>query len=225
MPNDAPTASGAEYSIDEDQVVEGTLSASDPDGDALTYVITKDGTLGTVSLVDLTQGTFKYRPHANESGTDTFTFLVNDGNADSSEATVTISIASIEDAPEARSVEFRIDAGATLEATLPGFDGDGDPLTYDIISAPAAGSLSLTDSTTGAFVYDSVGAEGAQTITYSVSDGKATSDPGTVTIRINRSFNTAPVAGECRITLDEDTSAQFSLTATDAEEAMTYDSS
>lgn len=217
VPNDAPTANGAEYSIDEDQVVEESLSASDPDGDALTYVITKDGTLGTVSLVDLTQGTFKYRPHANESGTDTFTFLVNDGNADSSEATVTISIAPIEDAPEARSVEFRIDAGATLEATLPGFDGDGDPLTYDIISAPSQGSLSLTDSTTGAFVYDSVGAEGVQTITYSVSDGKVISDPGTVTISINRSFNTAPVAGECRITLDEDTSTQFSLIAADAE--------
>jgi hypothetical protein len=215
--NDAPTAEDATYAINEDDMLEGTLEASDPNTDALTFVLTQDGSLGTVSLVDLSSGTFKYRPHANETGTDTFKFLVNDGNADSNEATITITIAAIEDVPEARDVEFRIDAGTTLEAALPGFDGDGDALTYVLESNPAAGTVTLNDSATGAFTYESGNAVGLQTFTYTVGDGKATSAPGTIVIDVKRGYNTAPVAGECRLVVDEDSTVSATLFATDAE--------
>ncbi len=217
VPNDAPEATGASYEIEEDETLTGTLQASDANGDLLTFAIVSDGELGTVTLVDLTTGEFRYRPYSNESGSDQFTFVVNDGNADSAEAVVSISISSKEDVPEARNARFTIDPGESLEGTLPGLDGDGDQLTYAILDAPSAGTLTLVDSSTGAFTFDSAGAIGKVSFTYSVSDGKATSDPGLIEIEINRGFNTAPVASQCFITVEEDSVAQYNLGATDAD--------
>ena len=217
VPNDAPEATGAAYDIDEDEALEGTLQASDANGDLLTFAIVSDGALGTVTLVDLTTGEFKYRPHSNESGTDQFTFVVNDGNADSLEVVVSITISSKEDVPEARNARFTIDPGESLEGTLPGFDGDGDVLTYAIVDLPSAGTLTLVDASTGAFTFDSAGAIGVISFTYSVTDDKATSEPGLVEIEINRGYNTAPVPGQCLIVVEEDDVAQYNLSATDSD--------
>jgi len=217
VPNDAPEAIGASYSIEEDETLEGTLQASDANGDLLTFAVVSDGERGTVTLVDLQTGEFRYRPHANESGTDQFTFLVNDGNEDSAETVISITISAKEDVPEARDARFTIDPGESIEGTLPGLDGDGDPLTYAILDAPSAGTLTLIDSSTGAFTFDSAGAIGKVSFTYSVSDGKATSDPGLIEIEINRGFNTAPVANQCLITVEEDGVAEYNLGATDAD--------
>jgi PKD repeat protein len=63
---------------------------SDPDGDPLTaHLVTGPGN-GTLMLNP--DGTFTYTPTAGFSGTDTFTYLVNDGSVDSNVATVTITV-------------------------------------------------------------------------------------------------------------------------------------
>ncbi|MDG1114008.1 MAG: Ig-like domain-containing protein, partial [Pseudomonadales bacterium] len=215
--NIQPTAEAASFEIREDEDLASTLVGSDADGDALTYSIVSDGTLGTVSLIDLTTGAFKYRPYANESGTDEFSFIVNDGNADSAVGVVSISITALEDVPQARDKTFEIDPSDVLSETLPGFDGDGDALTYALVSNPAQGALLLSSESGGAFTYDAAGASGAQSFTYTVTDGKATSDPGTITIVISRGFNTAPIARQCEITLQEDAAADYVLSADDAD--------
>ena len=103
VPNDAPEATGASYEIEEDETLTGTLQASDANGDLLTFAIVSDGELGTVTLVDLTTGEFRYRPYSNESGSDQFTFVVNDGNADSAEAVVSIVATSRNSSPSSTS--------------------------------------------------------------------------------------------------------------------------
>jgi hypothetical protein len=70
---------------------EGLLAVSDPEGEQLSFVLTRSPRRGEVILRD--DGSFLYTPEKNKVGTDSFTFTVTDpaGNV-SREATVTIRI-------------------------------------------------------------------------------------------------------------------------------------
>ncbi len=107
--NHPPVAVDDNYSVDED----GSLTAdgaggnpagvlandSDPDaGDTMTAVLTSGVTHGT--LVLNADGTFTYSPDANYNGSDTFKYKAQDNHgALSSEATVTITVNPVNDAP------------------------------------------------------------------------------------------------------------------------------
>ena len=93
--NSAPIATAQSIITDEGTAKSITLSATDSDGDSLTYTITTQPTKGTLTgdAPNLT-----YTPNANENGEDSFTFKVNDGTNDSvSDATVSITITPIAD--------------------------------------------------------------------------------------------------------------------------------
>lgn len=70
---------------------EGTLKATDPEGQALTFTVTRQPKRGTLEIQE--DGAFTYTPKKNKVGTDSFTFTATDpaGNV-SREATVTIEI-------------------------------------------------------------------------------------------------------------------------------------
>jgi len=97
--NNPPVAYGATVLIAEGASVSGTLSASDADGNALTYSLVSNGSLGTASIPDAAKGAYTYTPRAGASGTDQFTFKVNDGKADSNVATVKVTIQASAPAP------------------------------------------------------------------------------------------------------------------------------
>lgn len=71
--------------------VGGTLTAADPEGEAVTFTITTEPMKGTVELCD--DGTFVYTPNENKKGKDYFGYKAADteGNV-SQEATVIIRI-------------------------------------------------------------------------------------------------------------------------------------
>ena len=76
---------------------EGRLKVSDPEGQALTYTVTRQPKRGTVAVRE--DGTFLYTPKKNKVGTDSFTYTATDpaGHV-SREATVTIEILKPSDA-------------------------------------------------------------------------------------------------------------------------------
>src|SRR3989344_1257175 len=87
--NQAPTADSQNVSVTENSSVNITLTGSDPEGSPLTYIVvstTNNGTL-TGTAPNLT-----YTPNANFTGTDSFTFKVNDGSLDSTLKTVSITV-------------------------------------------------------------------------------------------------------------------------------------
>ncbi|MEJ2559487.1 MAG: Ig-like domain-containing protein, partial [Anaerolineae bacterium] len=91
-PNDAPVAVDDAYTTDEDvplnAAAPGVLGTdTDADGDPLTAVLVSDVSNGTLSLAP--NGSFSYTPDLNFNGTDSFTYVANDGQADSNVATVT----------------------------------------------------------------------------------------------------------------------------------------
>lgn len=91
-PNSAPVATDDAILTQEDTATNGALSASDADGDPLTYSIVANGSKGIATITNAATGAFTYTPNANENGTDAFTFKANDGTLDSNTATITVTI-------------------------------------------------------------------------------------------------------------------------------------
>lgn len=93
--NRAPSATSQTVTLDEDTSKVIFLSASDPDGNPIRYIITPPAN-GTLSG---SAPNLIYTPNPNYNGTDNFTFKVNDGKVDSNTAVVAITVNSINDAP------------------------------------------------------------------------------------------------------------------------------
>src|SRR6266508_2532639 len=93
--NDAPVALDESYTIIEDTTFVVAAAAilandTDVDGGALTVSLVSGPANGTVTLNP--DGEFTYTPAANFNGTDSFTYKLNDGQADSNVATVTLTV-------------------------------------------------------------------------------------------------------------------------------------
>ena len=87
--NTPPTADDQSVTASEDTAVSITLTGADFNGDSLTYSIASGPSLGVLSGSGQTR---TYTPNAGQTGTDSFTFVTNDGTDDSAPATVTITI-------------------------------------------------------------------------------------------------------------------------------------
>lgn len=188
-PNHVPTADDAEVSTDEDEAIGFTLSASDADGDSISYVITTGPAHGSLSgtAPDLT-----YTPDADFHGVDSVTFKVNDGNADSSEATISITVNSVNDAPIAADNSVSTDEDTALAAILTGNDAEGDSLTFVISSGPSHGQLS-GDAPDLTYTPDA-NYHGSDSFTFKVNDGTVDSGEATISITVDP-INDAPVLG------------------------------
>jgi predicted extracellular nuclease len=74
--NDLPVANDQTLNMDENTVLNGTATASDPDGDTLTYALSSGPTDGLLSFDPVT-GAFIYTPPTDWMGTASFIFSVN----------------------------------------------------------------------------------------------------------------------------------------------------
>ena len=87
----ATSAVSAELAAKEAVPVFSSLSATDPDGDELTYIIVDAPKKGTLKLTDASTGSFRYTANEGAAGKDQFTFIAVDQYGNKSEpATVKI---------------------------------------------------------------------------------------------------------------------------------------
>jgi len=95
--NQAPVAQNQSVFTEVDTSVDITLTATDVDGDDLTYQVLNPPLHGSLSGVapDL-----RYIPSTGFIGNDSFTFKANDGKIDSLAATVQITVTSSPEPPE-----------------------------------------------------------------------------------------------------------------------------
>ena len=99
-----------------------TLTASDIEGDTLDYSIVSDPTHGNLSRVNSTTNNVIYTPTADYTGSDEFTFIASDGEYDSETATVSITVNSVNDPPEAHNSSVITDEDTPVAITLSGSD-------------------------------------------------------------------------------------------------------
>lgn len=90
--NSTPTANSATFSTTLGKVLNGTLSATNPDSDPLTFLLGTGPTKGTVQITNPSTGAFRYVPSA--TGADSFTFRVTDYFGISGLATVNVNVTS-----------------------------------------------------------------------------------------------------------------------------------
>ena len=215
--NAPPVADPRTLTTDEDSALEVTLTGSDPDGDPITFELVGNPSHGTLSgaAPDLT-----YTPHENYNGSDSFSFVVNDGLTDSEEATVTIAVVPVNDAPVVETQSVTIVEDTPKSITLSGTDIDGDPLTYNIVTQPLHGSLS--DSAPNVTYTPVANYNGSDSFTFKVNDGTIDSSTATVTITIT-SVNDAPIADDQDVSTAEDTAKEIVITGSDVDgNPLTY---
>ena len=213
--NHAPIASDVDADVDEDDDVTIPVDASDDDGDPLTPRITMQPEYGSVEIVN---GEFVYTPDPDFNGTDTFTYQVSDGNTLSNIATVTITVNSVEDVPVAKDLSVTAIKNTALNIFLKGSDGDGDSLSFNITGGPSHGTFTV-DAVTGLLVYTPAnGYLGADSIDYTVTDGKGVSQPATVIIDVvERGNNTAPVAQARTVDTTQNVPVGIALSGSDVD--------
>jgi len=90
--NNPPVANNGSLTVNANSIGHGTLKATDPDGDALTFIIETPPGHGSVTITDPNTGAYTYTPSPGYSGNDSFTFKANDGEADSNIATINVTV-------------------------------------------------------------------------------------------------------------------------------------
>jgi VCBS repeat-containing protein len=190
--NDVPVASNDSYVVLEDNslVVDapGVLgNDNDLDGNLLTAVLLSTTTNGVLNFNS--DGSFSYTPNPNFNGTDTFTYLANDGTSDGNVAMVTITVTEFNDIPIAANDSYETNNGSALSVIAPGVldndvDPESNPLGAILVTEPLFGSLTLNPD--GSFEYNPVvNFTGTDSFTYKVTDGNADSNVAMVTITVN----------------------------------------
>ncbi|MFH1725630.1 MAG: Ig-like domain-containing protein [Elusimicrobiota bacterium] len=176
--NDAPTADDQAVTTPEDTAVAITLTASDIDGDPLTYAIGSGPSHGGLSG---TPPSVTYTPDPDYNGPDSFTFTANDGTADSNAATVAITVTSVNDDPVA---EAGPDAEVLVHIPL-GFDGSGSSDIDGIIEAYTWDFGDGSPADAGASPSHTYQEAGVYTVTLTVTDdeGGTGQDALTVTVQ------------------------------------------
>jgi hypothetical protein len=141
--NSAPTFLITTFAATEDQDLSATVTASDANGDAITFAANGNPTRGTVTFA--ANGTFTYHPAANFSGTDAFGVSANDGRGGVTNSTVTLNVAPVNDAPQAADDRVQLAFASTL--TVPvlanDVDPDGETLAVTILEPPLVGAASV----------------------------------------------------------------------------------
>ncbi|MDB5391011.1 MAG: outer rane adhesin like protein [Planctomycetaceae bacterium] len=182
--NNAPVATPASAVTPEDKPLNGQLTGADLDADPLTFkagsLLPTHGTL-TVNL----DGTFTYIPAINFHGTDSFSFVANDGTVDSAPATVNITVTSVNDPPTVvdGSASPSEDVAYVDSLTSLASDADGDTLTYAVVTAPSHGTVTITSA--GTFTYTpSANYNGPDSFTFKANDSHADSNVGTFNLTV-----------------------------------------
>jgi hypothetical protein len=182
-PNVAPVALDQQVVTPEDTSVALTLTASDANGDALTFSVVSGPSNGSLSG---TAPSLTYTPAANYFGPDSFTFRASDGTLESNVATVSINLTSVNDAPVANpdsATAQQNGAAVTIAVLANDTDVEGDTLSVTAVTQPANGTAAVASP--NVTYKPALNFTGVDTFTYTVSDGHGGTAVGTVTVVVD----------------------------------------
>jgi VCBS repeat-containing protein len=177
------------YSINEDSLLTVDsfgvlLNDTTSSSDTFDAILVTDVDFGTLTLHQ--NGNFTYFPDENFDLTDSFTYATSNGTHNSNNATVTISINPINDAPVAQDdhAETQENVPIRIDVLENDFDVDNDSLNIllEIDPSETRGFVEIEDSQV--LFTPIVGFVGNTTFSYIISDGDETSNNANVTISV-----------------------------------------
>jgi large repetitive protein len=200
--NDAPKARNDALTVAEDSgatpidVLANDTAAPDVD-EVLTVTAFTQPANGTVTF---SATSISYQPKPNFFGTDRFTYTIADGNGGTNQATITVTVTSVNDAPEAvadtattqENIAKLFPISGIGSLTANDRDPENDALRVSAVSSATNGSVVL--ATDGRVTYtpaaNFVGTDG---FTYTVSDGKGGTATARVTVTVTSASRHLPI--------------------------------
>ncbi len=204
-------------SVDENSSLVINLSATDPDGNSMSFGV--DPLITNATLVDHGNGTatYTFNPDFSQSGDYPVTFSVTDGT-DTDEETITITVNNVNQTPILANIGDKVVAeGASLQIDLSATDGDNDALSFDVTPDIAHASLLDNGDGTATYTFDPDYTQaGDHVVEFSVTDGIDT-DAETITITVTNTNRAPELAAIGNMTVPEGVTLQFDIFATDAD--------
>ena len=219
--NDPPKANHQSVMTRLDRSALIALTGSDVDSDKLQYSIIaqpEHGSLVFGSDFD-TSGELTYTPDSNFVGTDSFTFVLNDGIVDSAPATVSVNLTP-NHIPVAEIQSVTTPEDTPVVINLVGTDPDGDTVVYGVVTVPSHGGLSGTAP--NLTYMPNKNFSGPDSFTFKVNDGTNDSEITTVSIAVTPA-NDPPVASNIDLSAMEDIPILVTLVGIDPDgDSLTY---
>ncbi len=237
--NEAPMITNAsfDFSIAENSsagATVGEVTASDPDGDALTYEITgPDANLfaiasgpsgGTITVSAAGAGMLNFEARTMYVLTVTAT---DNGGLAADSATVNVSVTDVNEAPMITDTPFDFSIaedsseGATVGEVTASDPDDGDALTYEITgtganlfaiaSGPSGGTITVSAAGAGMLNFE---ATTAYVLTVTATDSGSLADSATVNVSVTDVPTTITLTGETT-SLPEDTDTSSAIKVAD----------
>ena len=192
--NDPPVSNVDSYSVDEDNTlnvaVPGVLgNDNDPENNPLSAVLIEDVSHGSLTLNS--DGSFDYDPNANFNGVDVFIYRAYDGILYSENASVTITVESINDIP----IAFidSISPNPTKYSYPVTFSGHGTDVEGDIVAYRWNSSIDGHLSDQNSFITSSLSL-GVHTIHFGVQDEQGEWSEPNVYMTLTILENIPPIA-------------------------------
>ncbi|HIF9323379.1 TPA: Ig-like domain-containing protein, partial [Photobacterium damselae] len=211
--NDAPVGEDVSAETQEETAVTGQLTATDVDGDNLTFKPGSDPTNGQVTVNP--DGSWEYVPNSDFNGEDSFTVVVDDGNGGTDTITVTVNVTPVNDAPVGENVTTETQEETAVTGQLIATDVDGDNLTFKPGTNPENGQVTVNADGSWEYV-PNADFNGEDSFTVVVDDGNGGTDTITVTVNVTP-VNDAPVGEDVSAETQEETAVTGQLTATDVD--------
>lgn len=218
--NDAPRSGADVQLVDEDTelvIDPATLLANDYDVEGDSFAMTGVGhaSHGTVSIGADNQ--IHFQADQDFNGTASFDYTVVDANGASSDITVQVQVAPINDAPVTADDQFAINEDQTLtlgNAALTGndLDVDGDALPVTAVANAVGGSVAIDTNGNVIFTPDAdynTAAGGQAGFDYTVTDAAGVTSTSHVSLDI-AAVNDAPRAPLNHVAATEDSPVTFS---------------
>ncbi len=207
--NDPPSAVDLELTAQEDTPLTFELQGQDADGEFVNYEIIKAAAHGTLARQGLA---WVYQPLTHYHGTDSFQYVVTDGQSTSHPGNVSVLVTAVNDAPQAMDLEVTTQEDTAVAVDLRGQDVDGDSVTFEVVAFPSEGTLGEVGM--GVRYTPRQDFHGPDEFRYVARDGTTNSDVAVVRIRVEPANDPPRTLDGDLLTL-EDTPASLPLAAVD----------
>jgi hypothetical protein len=227
--NRAPTLSNpGNKTVNEGSMLTFSISASDPDGDTISWLTTTGVPSGASITGTGNSRTFTWRPNNSQSGRYNVKFSIRDAKGATASRTITITVNNVNRAPVFTTkpkAAYTINEAQRISFGIAASDPDGNALTWSTSGAPS-GSTFTGSSTSRTFTWTpSYTQAGTYKITFTVKDNGSPnlSVSYVVTITVNNVNRRPSISNPGNRSINEGSLLSFTVTGSDPDgNALTF---